>query len=269
MIAGLSAWSLLGLGWALMALIMAGLWGVQWRTRNAGFVDVCWALGVGVLGVGFALAATDGDAVRRALIAACAGLWGLRLGGYLLARVASEAEDGRYRALREQWGRRTQPYLFIFFQVQALWAVIFAAPMLIAARNPVALNALDALAVAIWAVALGGERLADRQLARFRRRAGSAGQVCTEGLWRYTRHPNYFFEWLHWWAYVAFGILAPWGWLTLLGPAVMLLFLLKVTGIPPTEAHALASRGEAYRAYQRTTNKFFPGPPRPDPGAAH
>ena len=267
MIAGFSPWVLLGLGWALMALIMAGLWAWQRRTANAGFVDVCWAVGVGLLAVLFAAAATDGDPVRRLLIALCAGLWGLRLGTHLLTRVTREPEDGRYRALRERLGPRTQPWMFVFFQVQALWAVLFAAPMLIAARNPADPGWLDALGVAIWAIALFGERTADRQLARFRQRPGTEGQVCREGLWRYTRHPNYFFEWIHWWAYVAFGLLGPWGWLTLLGPALMLLFLLKVTGVPPTEAHALASRGDAYRAYQRTTNKFFPGPPRTDPEA--
>ena len=259
-------WVLLGGGWLLMAAIMALLWLYQRRSRNAGFVDVCWAVGVGLLAIVYAGLAT-GDPARRVLIAVCAGLWGLRLGGYLLARVRSEPEDGRYRALREQWGERTQPLMFAFFQVQAFWSVLFATPMLIAAANPAPLGALDALAVAIWAVAFTGELTADRQLARFRARPDSRGRVCREGLWRYSRHPNYFFEWVHWWAYVAFAITGPWGWLTLLWPAMMLWFLLKVTGVPPTEANALASRGEAYRAYQRTTNRFFPGPPRPDPEA--
>lgn len=263
-LSGAGPWLLLAAGWLLMALIMAGLWVYQRHTRNAGFVDVCWALGVGVLALGYALLA-DGEPARRLLIGLCAGLWGLRLGGYLLRRVRGEREDGRYRALREQWGGRTQPYMFAFFQVQAFWAVLFATPMLIAARNPEPLGWLDAVAVGIWAVAVGGEAVADRQLARFRAREDSRGRVCREGLWRYSRHPNYFFEWVHWWAYVAFALGGPWGWITLLWPVLMLWFLLKVTGVPPTEANALASRGEAYRAYQRTTNRFFPGPPRPDP----
>ncbi|MDZ7747605.1 MAG: DUF1295 domain-containing protein [Halofilum sp. (in: g-proteobacteria)] len=260
----ISPWTLLGLGWLAMAVIMAALWAVQWRTRNAGIVDVCWALGVGILGVAFAALAA-GDPARRALIGACAGLWGLRLGGYLLARVRAEAEDGRYQALRRRWGARTQPCMFAFFQVQALWAVLFAIPMLVAAGNPAPAGWADALGVAIWLVAVGGEVTADRQLARFRRDPANRGGVCSVGLWRYSRHPNYFFEWLHWWAYVAFGLAGPYGWITLMGPLLMLVFLLKVTGVPPTEARALESRGEAYRAYQRTTNRFFPGPPRPDP----
>jgi steroid 5-alpha reductase family enzyme len=167
-------WILLALGWLLMAAIMAVLWAYQKRTRNAGFVDVCWACGVGILAVVFA-ALADGNPARRLLIAICAGIWGLRLGGYLLRRVRNEAEDGRYQALRRQWGERTQALMFGFFQVQAFWAVLFATPMLIAAANPTPLGWLDGLAVAIWAVALGGEALADRQLARFRARPDSRG----------------------------------------------------------------------------------------------
>jgi steroid 5-alpha reductase family enzyme len=113
--------------------------------------------------------------------------------------------------------------------------------------------------VAVWVVAVAGEWIADRQLARFRADPGSRGRVCRAGLWRYSRHPNYFFEWLHWWAYVPIGHAQP---LTFLGPAAMLLFLLRVTGIPYAERQALASRGEAYRAYQRATSAFLPWPPR-------
>jgi len=114
----------------------------------------------------------------------------------------------------------------------------------------------------IWIVAIGGESLADSQLAQFRSDPAGGGQVCRDGLWRYSRHPNYFFEWVHWWAYVAIGIAAPWGWLTIAGPVLMYSFITRLTGIPPTEARALVTRGDAYREYQRTTNAFFPGPPR-------
>ena len=141
--------------------------------------------------------------------------------------------------------------------------MLFALPMLVAANNPTDhLTWLDWVGVGIWILAIGGESIADRQLARFRRDESNAGQVCRDGLWRYSRHPNYFFEWIHWWSYVALGVAWTWGWLTLFGPAVMLWFLLKVTGIPMTEERALVSRGDAYRDYQRTTNKFFPGPPK-------
>ena len=252
----------IAIAWGVMALLMAGLWILQRSRRNAGIVDVAWSYGTGLSAVWFALTA-GGPEARRVLVAVLAGIWGIRLGAYLYRRVTSEAEDGRYRALREKWGARTQRNLFIFFQLQAFWAVLFAAPMLVAAENTAPAPGIgDLLGVLIWVAAMLGEWTADRQLARFRSDPANAGKVCREGLWRYSRHPNYFFEWVHWWAYVAIGFSWPYGWLTLAGPAVMLLFLTKITGIPPTESRALESRGDAYRLYQKTTSAFIPLPPK-------
>jgi steroid 5-alpha reductase family enzyme len=122
--------------------------------------------------------------------------------------------------------------------------------------------------LAIGVLSIAGESLADWQLSRFRSQAANRGQVCNHGLWRYSRHPNYFFEWLHWWAYVCFAISNwPWGCLTLLGPLTMWYLITRVTGIPPTEAQSLKSRGEAYRRYQQTTSPFFPWFPRNQPKA--
>lgn len=256
----MTIWVVILVGWLTVAVIMLALWVVQRATRNAGIVDVAWSFGTGLLGAWFAWSAT-GDPIRRALVGALAAIWGVRLGIYLLRRVTSEEEDGRYRMLRERWGHRTQLYLFWFFQIQATWAVLFALPMLVAAMNPApALAWHDWVGLAVWIVALSGEGIADAQLARFRADSTNHGHVCDRGLWRFSRHPNYFFEWMHWFAYVFLAIGWSWGWLTLLGPAVMLVFLLKITGIPLTEARAVRSRGEAYRVYQRSTNAFFPGP---------
>jgi len=264
----MNPWLTLAAGWAGMALAMAWAWQLQRRYGKAGIVDILWTAGVGVLGMGFAVAA-DGYPQRRLLIGLLAGAWSFRLSSYLLVRVLGSAEDGRYEALKKKWGDATQRNLFWFFQVQALWSVLFAAPMLVAARNAHApLGLLDAAGVVVWATAIFGEMQADKQLAVFRADKANKGKVCQTGLWRYSRHPNYFFEWLHWWAYVLIGWLAPFGWLTLFGPALMLLFLFKITGIPPTEANALASRGEAYRRYQQNTSVFFPWPPRRLPEGA-
>jgi steroid 5-alpha reductase family enzyme len=250
------------IGWAVMALVMTALWFIQKRTKNAGIVDVAWTLGVGTLGILFAFG-TEGYEPRRWIIGVLAGLWSLRLAIHLLQRIGREPEDGRYKELREAWGEKTQFYMFLFFQVQAFWSMLFALPMLVAAHNPSRpLGILDIAGVLIWIVAVAGEGLADRQLARFKQNPSNRGKVCRQGLWQYSRHPNYFFEWVHWWAYVLLGITGPSGWLTLFGPAVMLFFLFKVTGIPPTEARALKSRGEAYKRYQETTSAFFPWPPR-------
>lgn len=259
----MSPWILAMIGWAVMAIVMAALWRVQKSRGDAGIVDVAWGLGVGFLGMFFSAMSTIGDSTRRVLIAALALIWALRLSAHIFARLRRLPEDGRYQTLKSQWGDRAQWNLFLFFQVQAFWSVLFALPMLLAARNPVpAFTTWDVAAIIIWLAAVAGEMLADRQLSAFRMNPANRGQVCRQGMWRYSRHPNYFCEWLHWWAYVFLAVGATGGWLTVLGPVLMLFFLLKVTGIPPTEAQALKSRGEAYREYQRTTSVSFPWPPK-------
>jgi steroid 5-alpha reductase family enzyme len=249
-------------GWAGVAIIMLILWIVQWRSRNAGIVDVAWAFGTGVLGIWLVLTSAQADPQRKVLITAMAAIWSLRLGMHLASRVFSENEDGRYRYLREHLGQRVQPFMFLFFQVQALWAVMFALPMWAAAQSTVAgLGWLDIAGAAIFLISMIGEATADAQLGRFRRNPDNLGKVCRIGLWRYSRHPNYFFEWLHWWAYVLIGLGSPHWWVPLAGLVVVYLFLTMITGIPFTEQQALRSRGDAYRRYQQTTSAFFPWPP--------
>jgi steroid 5-alpha reductase family enzyme len=190
------------------------------------------------------------------------GLWSARLAGHIFLRVLLEPEDGRYRNLRSAWGDRFQGRLLWFYQAQAVLAVLFAVPVLVTASDPRPLDPLrTALAVALWLAAVGAEAVADRQLDHFRADAANRGRTCRQGLWRYSRHPNYFFEWLGWWPWVVLSADAPWGGLTLLGPVVMLLFLLFVTGVPATEARAAASRPD-YADYRRTTSVFIPWFPR-------
>jgi steroid 5-alpha reductase family enzyme len=161
--------------------------------------------------------------------------------------------------LREKWGRRANRNFFIFFLVQASWSVLFSLPFLAVVFNTAnPLGILDGLGVAVWIFSVLGEVVADWQLARFRRGSQNRGKTCNQGLWRYSRHPNYFFEWLHWFAYILLAAGSPYWWLSLLGPVTMGVFLFKITGIPYTEKQALRSRGESYREYQRTTSAFFP-----------
>lgn len=248
-------------GWLAAAAMMALMYVYQKRTGDAGVVDVAWAAGVGGLGLAYALLA-DGQPWRRLLVAAVVTIWAARLAIYIGRRVASMPEDGRYQTLKQQWGPDAARRLFRFYQWQAVFVVLFALPILIAAHNGQPLGWLDFVGLAIGALGILGESVADYQLHRFRSNPQNKGQVCQDGLWYYSRHPNYFFEWVHWWAYVFLAITYPWGWLTLFGPLVMWLLITRVTGIPPTEAQALKSRGEAYRRYQQTTNAFFPGPRR-------
>lgn len=257
----MSLWIALLIGWGVLALLMSTLWVIQRRTHNAGIVDIAWSFGVGLMGVWLAFIA-EGDMPRRIIVGVLAAAWSLRLGFYLLKRVTSESEDGRYRMLRDKWGDKTQLLMFAFFQIQAAWAVMFALPMWAAASNPEqGIQWYDLAGAMVLVIAVAGESVADAQLNRFRNRPGSEGKVCKEGLWRYSRHPNYFFEWLGWWAYVLIAIASPYWYVALAGPVVMYLFISYVTGIPPTEKRALHSRGDAYREYQRTTNALFPGPP--------
>jgi steroid 5-alpha reductase family enzyme len=249
----------------LLCALQAMLWLWQRHTRNAGWVDVGWALGLATMAI---LAALLGPAPleRRVLVGVMGGLHGLRLGLHLWHRVATEShEDGRYLAIRTAWKTRLNAKFFFFFQGQALLDVLLGLPFLLVAWNPrPGLHLLEWAAAALWLVAWIGESAADHQLRRFKARPGSQGLTCREGLWRYSRHPNYFFEWLVWVAYLLLAWPAPLGWTAVLGPGLMLYFLLRVTGIPYTEAQSLRSRPEDYARYQRETSPFIPWFPKAD-----
>jgi steroid 5-alpha reductase family enzyme len=253
--------------WVLAALAQSLAWYWQKRHRNAGMVDVVWSAGVGGAAV-VAAALGDGALLPRVVLAGLGGIWGLRLAGHLLHRVLGEPEDGRYAHLRERWGQDQRKW-FAFFQFQALLVVLFALPFVAVARNPLASWSPWIVAgIAIWIGSVFSEAVADRQLARFRADPANKGRTCRVGLWRYSRHPNYFFEWLHWFAYVCLAIGSPIWWLAWAGPLVMFAFLRWISGIPYTEAQALRTRGDDYRRYQQTTPMLFPWFPKPDPRIA-
>ncbi|WP_298866293.1 DUF1295 domain-containing protein, partial [uncultured Gimesia sp.] len=226
----MNPWLMIFLGWISMAAVMGILWLIQRRSGDAGIVDVAWGMGVGLLALFFVWGSADGDITRRIVIALLALFWALRLSAYILWRVLTMAEDGRYQTLKQDWGSAAQFKLFCFFQFQAIGSLLFALPMLIASRGTSPLGLYDYVGIGIWLIAIPCELIADWQLARFRANPEHQGQVCRAGFWRFSRHPNYFFEWLHWWAYVCLAITAPWGWLTIIGPLLMLHFILNVTG---------------------------------------
>lgn len=259
----MNAWPLL---WVFMTacMTMIGGWWWQQRSTNAGIVDVLWASGMAASAIFYAMT-LPGAALPRLLVGLMGGLWGARLALHLARRVFNEEEDGRYRNLRRRWNGDQRKFL-LFFLAQAGFVLMFSLPFWIAAHNPMgAWTQWKIYAVLLWLVAVGGEAIADRQLAAHRENPANRGKTCRSGLWRYSRHPNYFFEFLHWFAYVflAVGMGPMWVAASLVGPLVMLVFLYRVTGIPYTEAQALRTRPRDYADYQRTTSSFVPLPPKP------
>jgi steroid 5-alpha reductase family enzyme len=250
-------------GYGAMVLFMAALWAIQLLIRNASIADVGFCIGLMAVVLWYAGQAS-GETERKLLVMLMVCLYAGRLGVFLLFnRVIGKPEDARYQELRRSWGASEHWMMFGYFQLQAAAVTAFSLPFLVVIQNPRPPFGLVELAGAlIWAGAVTGEAVADWQLSRFRARPWNRDRVCREGLWYASRHPNYFFEWLHWWSYVVMAVGAP-GWpLTLIGPAGMGWALLNVTGIPWTERQALKTRGEEYREYQQTTNALVPWWPK-------
>lgn len=247
---------------AVAVTAKTGAWWLQMRTRNAGLVDPIWAFTLGSLAGVYALCGSAPSATRVAL-ALMGGLWGLRLGLHLWQRNAGKPEDFRYAKFRADWGAAADRNMFWFFQFQNVFTLLLSA----SAFGPSAFRADDppqaafALAALIWVVAVGGEGLADRQMEQFRANPMNKGRVCRDGLWRYSRHPNYFFECVHWLAYIPLAWGAPVAWLTLAAPVIMAALLLKLSGVPILEIEMIKRR-PGYAEYVRTTNVLIPWPPR-------
>ena len=234
------------------------------RMDNYGIVDIVWSYCFTAVAWFYAWAG-PGDPSRKVLLALLASAWSLRLGTHLYRRVMSHhpEEDSRYRQLRLDWAGVFAPKMFGFFQLQAVSIVLLSTPFLFPMQNTFpGLNLWEVLGTAIAVVALFCEGLADSQLAAFRRDPANQGKVCNVGLWRYSRHPNYFFEWCIWVGFCCFACGSVLGWISIIAPLAILHLLLNVTGVPMAEASSLKSKGDAFRAYQRTTNAFFPGPPK-------
>ncbi len=239
------------------------LWILHLRACNASFADVgfCLAFGVIVLVCGVT---SEGELSRRTLISGMGILYAVRLGFHLFnTRVWNKSEDLRYQKIRSLLGRWESVGMFVYFLLQGPACLFFAGLLCWVMSHPaVGIRWWDLLGVTIFLIAVLGEAVADRQLESFRRDPLSKGRTLQTGLWRYSRHPNYFFESLHWWAYVPLAIGLPWSWIAVIWPCLMMGALRWVSGVPWAEAQALVSRGQSYREYQQTTNMFFPWFPR-------
>lgn len=252
----------------ILLVLFTLTWWLSVKLDNYSFVDVTWSLSFAPVAVWYAVAG-HGWVVRRMAIAALVAAWSLRLGVYLYRRVAAHhpEEDSRYAVLRQKWAANPPRAFLGFFLVQGVLVWLLMLPVwLVSQRVETAFGLLEAAGLALWVVALVGEGIADAQLSRFKRNNRDPMAVCSIGLWRYSRHPNYFFQSLLWWGLFMMALPAPWGWTTIVAPLSMLHFLLNVTGIPLTEKLAVEKRGKTYREYQRTTSAFVPWFRRSAPG---
>lgn len=252
---------------AALSLIMAGAWAFQQRTRNSGFVDGVWTFGLGLVGIVSALLPLSGETTTRQIVVALIMLaWSLRLGLHIVRRSLERADDPRYALLIRQWGSHARRQMFILLQKQALVTLPLAIAIFVAAHNPAPFGRIqDWVGVLVILLGVLGEALADRQLHDWLAARKKDDRVCDRGLWRWSRHPNYFFEWVFWLAFPLFAIELSGGyasgWLALAAPVCMYWLLVYVSGVPPLEQHMVAKHGDAYRAYQARTSVFFPRPP--------
>ena len=251
---------------AAAAATLSVAWLIVRRTGDGGWTDVVWALSVGLIGAGAAVWPTAGAVpARQGLVALLIAVWALRLGGYLALRTArAPAPDSRYEDFKKAWGGwGLKAWGFLMVQAATVLVLVVAVRAAAVRPEPV-LDGRDALAVLIVIAAVTGEAVADRQMAAFRRRPSNRGKVADTGLWAWSRHPNYFFEWTVWLAWPVMALVPGEvsSWLTLPAPILMWWLLNHVSGVPMLEAQMLKSRPEAYRAYQARVSRFLPLPPQ-------
>ena len=245
------------ISWAVVAIIMVIIWLWALKIKNNGVVDIFWSTNFLVIAV-IIWFLSDGYMPRKNLVCALAGLWSIRLGVYLLIRVGAhlKEEEGRYKQLRLEWN---DTKFFFFFQMQAFSNVMLSIPFFIIALNQdTHISIIEYIGAGLFLLCIIGEGVSDWQLQYFKKHNTVKGKVCEFGLWNYSRHPNYFFQFSLWISVLIFALPSPYGWLAVICPLSIGYLIFKVTGIPMTEEQAVRSRGEAYKEYQRTTSVFVP-----------
>lgn len=248
-----------GLTVALVLAVAAWIFGTA--RRDVSIVDSLWSIFFLAMTVTY-LASAPALAERAYLLLFLVTVWAVRLSLFITLRNWGQPEDHRYQAIRADnepgfWYKS----LYIVFGLQAILAWIISLPLLGTVLGGAPLGWLDFFAVALWLVGFGFEALGDQQLARFKADPANRGKVLDSGLWRYTRHPNYFGEACMWWAFYLLALAAG-AWWTIIGPVLMTFLLLRVSGVSLLEKD-ITERRPAYRDYIRRTNAFFPGPPKP------
>lgn len=253
-------WLLTMAAFVILSIGFALFWLFAKKIKNYSIVDIVWSYAF-ILTVGFYTLVSGGWSARKTLLMIMVGAWSLRLGTFLLIRIYQHhpKEDNRYQDLRKKYAPQVASGFFWFFQYQA-WSVVLLSFMFlkVSLNTSLELSNFEIIGFLIWMIAFIGEALADQQKSNFSKDPKNKGQVCNLGLWRYSRHPNYFFESGIWWGYFIFALGTPSTWYTVYSPLIILFLLLKVTGIPMAEMQSLKSRGEAFRQYQKETSIFIP-----------
>jgi steroid 5-alpha reductase family enzyme len=257
------AFTMIGASFTLIMLLMVALWVVYFFQRNAGIIDFGWVFGFLIASWSYFFLG-HGNLLKMMIVTAMATIWAVRLLAHLYQRYDAGKEDPRYTRIREKWsGDSTGTLFLMMFIFQGLLIIIVSLPIFFVNYGSYAYwTSLEFIGMLIWLIGVGGEYLADKQLAEFKKHPENQGQVCKKGLWRFSRHPNYFFDFLVWIGFFLFALPAYGGIFAVISPVVMLLLFLKVSGIPPSEEQALASKGELYRDYQQSTSAFFPWFPK-------
>ncbi|MBY0435750.1 MAG: DUF1295 domain-containing protein [Cyclobacteriaceae bacterium] len=249
---------LFAVGAFALLILFTITWLVQLRTKNAAIVDTVWSASFPVLAMIYFIL-VKGYALRQLLVLTIVCVWGFRLAGYLYLRTIGQPEDARYTALRKQWGDHQNLLMLRFYYFQAFFALLLSLPFALVMINTTpALGRYEIGGSVLWLIAVIGESVSDYQLKRFKENPANKGKICDWGLWHYSRHPNYFFEWLVWVSYFVIALNSAWGIISILCPAIMYYVLTRITGIAYTEEHMLKTRGEIFRNYQQSTSAFFP-----------
>ncbi len=256
----------------LLAILvyMTAIWIASLLLKNAGIVDIFWGPGFALAGWVYFAFTPDGFSTRKLLIVVLVSIWGARLGWHIGRRNIGHAEDYRYQNWRKANGAIW--WWKSFFQVFLLQGVlmwIISTPLAVAqyAPQPANLTVLDVLGVMVWLIGFTFEAVGDWQLTQFKADSANKGKVMRTGLWRYTRHPNYFGDAALWWGYFIIAVSVPWGFLTIFAPILMTVMLMRVSGVALLE-QALKSTKPGYADYIETTNSFFPGVPHRPKGEA-
>lgn len=248
-------WTFLYTGCIIILMWMLLFWLIYCIFKNPAIVDLGWSLGMGVLALCY-FVLSQNLKVMNYLVVILTLIWSTRLSILIGYRIFTKLKDGRYHTLDQKWAKHRTFKYFLFFLFQGICALIFTLPIVFVATN--ALNLWSLFGIAIMAIAIFGESLSDLQLLQFIKNKDNQGKVCKKGLWKYSRHPNYFFEWCFWVGAFLSAIATHMGWVSVISPLAMLLTLLFFSGIPPSEFQAIKTKGDAYKQYQRETSAFIP-----------